>query len=86
MAPPAACLADYGNTECAALIYSQMVCDPSRAAMPAGQLNQQLEQSFRAAGLSTGQLQVEAVVNTALNRFIPSLCPELLQTLQELRR
>ena len=84
--PPAGCLGDYGSTACAALIYSQMVCDPGRVATPASLLDQQLAAAFQAAGLAVNELQVDAVVNTALNRFIPSLCPQQLIRLQRLRR
>jgi len=84
--PPAGCLGDYGSTACAALIYSQMVCDPGRVATPASVLDQQLAAAFQAAGLAVNELQVDAVVNTALNRFIPSLCPQQLIRLQRLRR
>ena len=84
--PPAGCLGNYGNTACAALIYSQMVCDPSREGLPAALLDQQLAGAFQAAGLTTAELQVDAVVNMALNRFIPSLCPQQLSRLQRLRR
>lgn len=84
--PPAGCLGDYGSTACAALIYSQMVCDPARASTPTARLDQQLAAAFQAAGLTVNELPVDGVVNTALNRFIPSLCPDQLIRLQKLRR
>lgn len=84
--PPPGCLGNYGNTACAALIYSQLVCDPGREGLPAALLDQQLAAAFQAAGLTTSELQVDGVVNTALNRFIPSLCPQQLIRLQRLRR
>ena len=82
---PVGCLGDYGTTGCAALIYSQMVCDPAHAAVPQPLLSLQLDEAFKTAGLQPADLQVDGVVSTALARFIPKLCPNLLQTLQRLR-
>ena len=82
---PMGCLGDYGTTGCAALIYSQMVCDPTYAAVPQPLLSLQLDEAFKTAGLQSAELQVDGVVSTALARFIPKLCPKLLQPLQGLR-
>ena len=82
---PTGCLGDYGTTGCAALIYSQMVCDPAHAAVPPPLLSLRLDEAFRTAGLQSADLQVDGVVSTALGRFIPKLCPKLLQALQGLR-
>ena len=82
---PAGCLGDYGTTGCAALIYSQMVCEPAHAAVPQPLLSMRLEEAFKTAGLQSADLQVDGVVSTALSRFIPKLCPKLLQPLQGLR-
>ena len=82
---PMGCLGDYGTTGCAALIYSQMVCDPAFAAVPQPLLSLQLDEAFKTAGLQSAELQVDGVVSTALARFIPKLCPKLLQPLQGLR-
>jgi hypothetical protein len=82
---PTGCLGDYGTTGCAALIYSQMVCDPAHAAVPQPLLSLRLDEAFRTAGLQSAELQVDGVVSTALGRFIPKLCPKLLQALQGLR-
>jgi len=82
---PMGCLGDYGTTGCAALIYSQMVCDPAFAAVPQPLLSLQLDEAFKTAGLQTAELQVDGVVSTALARFIPKLCPKMLQPLQGLR-
>ena len=82
---PAGCLGDYGTTGCAALIYSQMVCEPAHAAVPQPLLSMRLEEAFKTAGLQSADLQVDGVVSTALERYIPKLCPKLLQPLQGLR-
>lgn len=82
---PAGCLGDYGTTGCAALIYSQMVCDPAYATVPQPLLSLQLDGAFKTAGLQAANLDVDGVVSTALARFIPKLCPKLLQPLQGLR-
>ena len=82
---PVGCLGDYGTTGCAALIYSQMVCDPAHAAVPQPLLSLQLDEAFKTAGLQSANLEVDGVVSTALARFIPKLCPKLLQPLQGLR-
>ena len=82
---PVGCLGDYGTMGCAALIYSQMVCDPAHAAVPQPLLSLQLDEAFKTAGLQSADLQVDGVVSTALARFIPKLCPKLLQPLQGLR-
>ncbi len=82
---PAGCLGDYGTTGCAALIYSRMVCDPAYAEVPQPLLSLQLDEAFKTAGLQSAELQVDGVVSTALTRFIPELCPKLLQPLQGLR-
>jgi len=82
---PAGCLGDYGTTGCAALIYSQMVCDPAYVAVPQPLLSLRLDEAFKTAGLQSAELQVDGVVSTALARFIPKLCPKLLQPLQGLR-
>jgi hypothetical protein len=79
------CLGDYGTTGCAALIYSHMVCDPAHASVPQPQLSLQLDEAFKEAGLRADDLQVDEVVSTALGRFIPKLCPELILPLQGLR-
>ena len=82
---PLGCLADYGTTGCAALIYSQMVCDPAYGVVPQPLLSLRLDEAFKTAGLQSSELQVDGVVSTALERFIPKLCPKLLQPLQGLR-
>ena len=82
---PTGCLGDYGSTGCAALIYSHMVCDPAFAAVPQPLLSLRLDEAFKTAGLQSAELQVDGVVSTALARFIPTLCPKLLQPLQGLR-
>ena len=82
---PAGCLGDYGTTGCAALIYSQMVCEPASAAVPQPLLSLRLDEALTTAGLQSAELQVDGVVSTALERFIPKLCPKLLQPLQGLR-
>ena len=82
---PMGCLGDYGTTGCAALIYSQMVCDPAFATVPQPLLSLQLDEAFKTAGLQSAELQVDGVVSTALARFIPKMCPKLLQPLQGLR-
>ena len=82
---PPGCLGDYGTTGCAALIYSRMVCDPAHAATPQPLLSIRLDEAFKTARLQSADLQVDSVVSTALERFIPKLCPKLLQSLQGLR-
>ena len=82
---PPGCLGNYGTTGCAALIYSQMVCDPAQAAVPQSLLSRRLDEAFKTAGVQSADLQVDGVVATALERFIPKLCPTYLQPLQTLR-
>lgn len=78
------CVPRYGNTGCAARLYARLLCDVvGQTPMPEG-LQQQLDQQYERAAIDFRGITVAQVESTALQDYVPVLCPARSRQIQEL--